>query len=175
METGPGHALEKLFALAVVTHQYMEQGLAARGLSRARATALWNLHHRGPMTQRQLAEAIGVTPRNVTGLVDALEADGFAVRRAHPTDRRATLVSLTGKGSEVITGLRGEYDQGADRLFKGVAASQLEGFVATVDHLIGRIRRETLLTGDLAGHVPDARPTRVVLPAVRRSGLRTPG
>src|SRR4051794_31448499 len=59
-EPGSAHALEKLFALAVVTHQYMERGLAARGLSRARATVLWNLHHRGPMTQRSLAEAIRV-------------------------------------------------------------------------------------------------------------------
>jgi DNA-binding MarR family transcriptional regulator len=143
MESGPEQALEKLFALAAVTHQYMEQGLAARGLSRARATVLWHLHHRGPMTQRRLAEAIGVTPRNVTGLVDALEADGFAARSPHPTDRRATLVSLTDKGVEAVTGLRGEYDQGAARLFDGVPTADLEGFVATVDHLLARIPQET--------------------------------
>jgi DNA-binding MarR family transcriptional regulator len=143
MGTGPGQALEKLFALAVVTHQYMEQGLAARGLSRARVAVLWHLHHRGPMTQRELAEAIGVTPRNVTGLVDALEADGFAARGPHPTDRRATLVSLTGKAAEAVTGLRGEYDQGAARLFDGVPMEDLAGFVATVDHLLARIPQET--------------------------------
>jgi DNA-binding MarR family transcriptional regulator len=143
MSTDPGQALEKLFALAVVTHQYMEQGLAARGLSRARATVLWNLHERGPMTQRALAEAIGVTPRNVTGLVDALEADGFVARGRHPDDRRATLVSLTDKGSATMNGLRGEYDQGAARLFEGVAAADLQGFAATAEHLLARIPRET--------------------------------
>jgi DNA-binding MarR family transcriptional regulator len=143
MVTGSGQALEKLFALAVVTHQYMEQGMAVRGLTRARATVLWNLHQDGPMTQRALAEAIGVTPRNVTGLVDALESDGFVTRGAHPSDRRATLVSLTDKGAAVMNGLRGEYDQGAARLFEGVAAADLEGFVATVDHLLTRIGQET--------------------------------
>jgi DNA-binding MarR family transcriptional regulator len=142
MRVRPGHALEKLFALAAVTHQYMELGMAARGLSRARATVLWNLQG-GPMTQRELAEAIGVTPRNVTGLVDALEADGFVERRAHPSDRRATLVALTDKGTATMGGLREEYDQGAARLFDGVAPSDLEGFVATADHLLARISQET--------------------------------
>lgn len=140
---GSGQALEKLFALAVVTHQYMEQGLAARGLSRARATVLWTLHHGGPMTQRALAEAIGVTPRNVTGLVDALEGDGFVARGPHPGDRRATLVSLTDKGTATMSGLRDEYDSGADRLFDGVTAAELEGFVATADHLLARLEQET--------------------------------
>lgn len=143
MSAGPGQALEKLFALAVVTHQYMEQGLAARGLSRARASVLWNLHERGPMTQRALAEAIRVTPRNVTGLVDALEADGFVARAPHPADRRATLVSLTDKGTATMSGLRGEYDQGATRLFEGLAANDLDAFSATVDHLLARIAQET--------------------------------
>jgi DNA-binding MarR family transcriptional regulator len=139
MSIDPGQALEKLFTLAVVTHQFMEHGLAARGLSRARATVLWNLHEHGPMTQRALAEAIGVTPRNVTGLVDALEADYFVARGRHPDDRRATLVSLTDKGSATMDGLRGEYDQGAVSLFEGVAAADLDGFAATVEHLLARI------------------------------------
>src|SRR5512139_3075639 len=138
----PGHALEKLFTLAVVTHQYMEAGLAERGLSRARATVLWNLHRGGPMTQRALATTIGVSPRNVTGLVDALEADGFVARAPHPGDRRATLVDLTDHGRDTVTALRGEYDQGAARLFDGLAEDQLAGFVATVDHLVTRIGQE---------------------------------
>ncbi|XRQ08799.1 MarR family winged helix-turn-helix transcriptional regulator [Actinomadura welshii] len=136
-------ALEKLFSLAVVTHRYMEDGMAARGLSRARATVLWNLNEQGPMTQRALADAIGVSARNVTGLVDALEADGHVTRGRHPNDRRATLVALTGKGTEIMSGLRDEYDQGAARLFEGLAASDLEGFVATVDHLLVRLGQET--------------------------------
>ncbi|WP_221445425.1 MarR family winged helix-turn-helix transcriptional regulator [Lipingzhangella halophila] len=142
MGSGPEQALEKLFALAAVTHQYMEQGMAARGLTRARASVLWNLHLRGPMTQRALAEAIEVTPRNVTGLVDALEADGFVARGPHPGDRRATLVALTDSGAETMGGLRGEYDQGAVRLFDGLTASELAGFVTTADHLIERLAQE---------------------------------
>ncbi|TDC93904.1 MarR family transcriptional regulator [Actinomadura sp. 7K507] len=121
----------------------MEAGLAARGLSRARASVLWNLHHGGPMTQRALAAAIGVTPRNVTGLVDALETDGFVARAPHPADRRATLVDLTDRGRDTVGSLSVEYDEGAVRLFDGLSETQLAGFVATVDHLLERVAQET--------------------------------
>ncbi|MEU8798469.1 MarR family transcriptional regulator [Spirillospora sp. NPDC048819] len=141
--TEAGHALEKLFALAVVTHQFMEAGLTARGLSRARATVLWNLQNTGPMTQRALAAAIGVSPRNITGLVDALENDGFVARAPHPGDRRATLVDLTDRGRDTVGSLSGEYDEGAARLFAGLADRDLAGFVTTVDHLLERIGQET--------------------------------
>lgn len=143
LDSHTGPALEKLFELAVVTFEYMEKGLAARGLSRPRATVLWLLHEHGPLRQRELAEAIGVTPRNVTGLVDSLERDGFAVREPHPDDRRAALVSLTGKGTATMTGLRGEYDDGAGRLFTGLRPADVDGFLTTVDHLLTRIREET--------------------------------
>ena len=52
----------------------MERDLAERGLTRARATMITYLHRLGPMRQRELAEALRVSPRNVTGLVDGLEA-----------------------------------------------------------------------------------------------------
>lgn len=135
-----GQALERLFELAVVTSEFMERGLAERGLSRARASVLWALHHRGPSTQRELAEALGVTPRNITGLLDALEADGFAARGRHPTDRRATLVSLTDKGAKTMGGLTGEYQEGAGWLFAGIPADDLTAFQSVTALVIARIR-----------------------------------
>jgi len=54
----------------------------------------------GERTMKQLAEALEVTPRRVTVLVDALEADGLVERYAHPTDGRSTLVVITEAGAE---------------------------------------------------------------------------
>lgn len=135
-------ALEKLFELAVVTSEYMEQGMTVRGLSRPRATVLWLLNEHGPQRQRDLAETIGVSPRNVTGLVDALERDGFATREPHPNDRRATLISLTPKGKTTMTALRTEYDAGATRLFADLPQDALTTFITTADHLLTRIHQE---------------------------------
>ncbi|WP_207935814.1 MarR family transcriptional regulator [Actinomadura sp. KC216] len=136
---GPG-ALERLFELAAMTSEFMERGMAARGLTRARASVLWALHQRGPMTQRALADLIGVTPRNITGLLDALEADGFAERGRHPTDRRAVLVALTAQGTETMDGLASEYEDGYNWLFDGVSAEDLAGFVSVACTVMDRIR-----------------------------------
>ncbi|HET6212425.1 MAG TPA: MarR family transcriptional regulator [Micromonosporaceae bacterium] len=133
-------ALLRLFELAVVLGEYMERGLVQRKLTRARATVIWELHHRGAVTQRVLSEVLRVTPRNVTGLVDALEADGFVARTAHPTDRRATLVTLTVRGRRTATGLAADYRRGAEHLFGGLPAADLTGFLATTDAVLARLR-----------------------------------
>jgi DNA-binding MarR family transcriptional regulator len=139
-----GDALSLLFQFTVLMSDAMQQDLAARGLTRARATVLTYLHRRGPMRQRELAEALRVTPRNVTGLLDALEAAEFVARSVHPSDRRATLVTLTGKGSAVAEAMQTDERHLAAFLFAGVDGDQLAGFVATLAHVVGRLGSEDL-------------------------------
>jgi DNA-binding MarR family transcriptional regulator len=142
-EVDAGAVLERLFELAILITDVMEGGLAERGLTRARAEVLWRLHRQGPMTQRELSEAMRCTPRNVTGLVDALERDGYATRGPHPTDRRATLVTLTGRGAEAAAGVHADYRQGASMLLDGIPAADLAGFLATTDQVVSRLRATT--------------------------------
>lgn len=132
-------ALERLWALALILGQGMQAGLAERGLTQARAHVIWQLQRDGPSTQRSLSRALNVTPRNVTGLVDGLEADGLVTRGAHPTDRRATLVSLTAKGSAVAAAMREDQDGFAQLLFHDVSAEDIATFVATLDRILSRI------------------------------------
>ena len=72
----------------------------ALGISFARARALRRLA-RQPMSMGELAAALGIDPANATGVVDDLEAQGFARRRPHPTDRRAKIVEATRKGKDM--------------------------------------------------------------------------
>ena len=78
----------------------MERSLGPQGLTMTRAQVLWELGGQPGMTQKMLADRLGVTPRNVTTLIDALEATGFVARMPHPDDRRATQLALTDKGAE---------------------------------------------------------------------------
>jgi DNA-binding MarR family transcriptional regulator len=82
--------LDRILELAVLLGDDMDRDLARRGLTGSRAHLVWELHRHGPSTQRTLAEALGVTPRAITGLVDALTDGGFVTREPHPSDRRAT-------------------------------------------------------------------------------------
>ena len=133
-------ALERLFELALLLTDGMERDLAQRGLSRARAELLWRLRARSPMTQRELSQELRCTPRNVTDLVDALEAAGLVARGPHPTDRRATLVRLTDPGDAAAARMQSEYRQFAAELFQDVPAAELAAFVRVVEHALGRLR-----------------------------------
>ncbi len=55
-----------------------------------------------PVSIGQLREYMRMTQPNVTFVVKSLEKDGYARRRTDPNDRRATLVSITSAGADVI-------------------------------------------------------------------------
>ena len=133
-------ALDRLFDLAVVLGDMMNQRLAEHGLTPARAEVIWLLHHSGPRTQRELSQALKCTPRNVTGLVDALEATGFVARGAHPTDRRATLVSLTRQGKTLVARWRRDRDRGLAQLFGDTSRADLATFVTVLDRVLAHLR-----------------------------------
>jgi DNA-binding MarR family transcriptional regulator len=80
--------------------------------------ALGALHcSEGPIIMSDLGEELGVTPRNVTKLVDELEAEGLVRRLPHPSDRRATLIELTKKGREEVAEGYAEYIALTSELF----------------------------------------------------------
>jgi DNA-binding MarR family transcriptional regulator len=134
----PSHvaALDRLLLVTVALHEDMTTGLEALGLTEARTRVVWELARRGPMTQRDLADALGISARGVTGLVDGLEATGFVTREPHPADRRATLVTFTDKGAETGAALQTSQAEFAARLFADLP--DLPAFTAGLDYLVSR-------------------------------------
>ena len=133
-------ALERLWGLASLLGNAMQGGLAERGVTLARAALLWQLQRDGSSTQQSLSRALRVTPRNITGLVDALEAGGLVARNAHPTDRRATIVSLTDEGAALTRSMRQDQDKFAQVLFSHTSPTELASFVKVADRVLARLR-----------------------------------
>ncbi len=125
--------------MATVMGDAMAEDLAARGLTRARATLMTLLHRMGPSNQRALADALRVTPRNVTGLVDGLEEVDLVVRSPHPEDRRATLVSLTDAGAKATAALADDERVLARFLFAGEDPHDLDALVSGLDRVLDRL------------------------------------
>jgi DNA-binding MarR family transcriptional regulator len=121
-------ALSQLLRATTLLSADMQRGLAAHGLTQARAHLLWELGPAERLTQRELADALKVTPRNVTALIDGLETTGFVRRTTHPTDRRALVIVLTKKGERTVSRLRSEMTGLAELLFDAVPANDLSVF-----------------------------------------------
>ena len=104
------------------------EGRACGGLSYARLRLLQALHCGGPAIMRDLGVQLGVSPRNMTAMVDALENAQLVLRRPHPTDRRATLVELSPAGiREAEQALEPRLDAMAE-LFEDFSATEQQAF-----------------------------------------------
>ena len=53
-------------------------------------------------SMREVSDALHVSPRTVTDMIDGLEARGLVARGPHPADRRVTLLRLTPAGSRQL-------------------------------------------------------------------------
>jgi DNA-binding MarR family transcriptional regulator len=131
----------------VALDEDMAQANAALGLTSARTHLLWELGQRGPVPQRVLAEALKVTARAVTGLVDALVAQKLVTRQAHPTDRRATLVTLTPRGETLVAQLKRDHKKLARALFASMPPGEFESFAQGLADVIDRLRAHLAATG----------------------------
>jgi DNA-binding MarR family transcriptional regulator len=132
--------LDRVLMLAVLLNDDMTRDLERRGLTRSRAHLVWELHHRGPSTQQTLAQALRVTPRAVTGLVDALVDSGFVTREPHPDDRRATLVTFTQRGVQTAKTLERDHFELARKLFGDLPEPTHRGFARGLDAVLARLR-----------------------------------
>jgi DNA-binding MarR family transcriptional regulator len=134
-----GAALDQVIELVVVFNADMTQSLTRDGLTVSRAHLLWELRKRGPATQRELADALGVSARNITGLVDRLVATGFVTRQPHPTDRRATLVSFTEHGETATAELERGQQELAQLLFEQMPDDRFDHFVEGLGEVLARL------------------------------------
>jgi DNA-binding MarR family transcriptional regulator len=101
------------------------EGLAPLGLTPAQARAL-RIITRGedgePLRMTELAERLGIVPRSVTTVVDALEEAGLVRREIDPRNRRAILLRLTERGKGVREDLRQARRRAAEELFGPLSA-----------------------------------------------------
>lgn len=125
----------RLFALAPRLVELQDLGAREYGMTYARGRVVAALHASGPVLMRALSDAVGVSPRTITGLTDALEADGWVERRAHPTDRRATLVALTPAAETAFARLLEMYSQLARDLLAGVPETDQQCALNVIEHI----------------------------------------
>jgi DNA-binding MarR family transcriptional regulator len=84
--------------------------------SQMRAIRILTGHEDG-VRSSELAHHLHIAPRSATEVVDALEAKGLVQRSPDPTDRRATLVSLTPRGVELSAEVRRARGLESEKLF----------------------------------------------------------
>jgi DNA-binding MarR family transcriptional regulator len=129
----------RLFTLAPRLVEVLDIGAREYGMSYARGRVVAALAVSGPVLMRALSQAVGVTPRTITGLIDALEADGWVERRAHPSDRRATIIALTPAGETTFARLNQNYGDLSRDMASGIPEPDLHIALRVIEHISARL------------------------------------
>jgi DNA-binding MarR family transcriptional regulator len=155
--------LGRLFRLAPRLTDLQDLGARQYGLGFARGRVLWALHESGPLLMRAISQALGISPRTVTGLIDALEADGWVTRSPHPADRRATIISLTRAAEATLTKLRENYEGLARDLLSDIPEDDLARCRSVIgaleDRLDDVVSKRVAAFGPGSGPRPETRQT----------------
>ena len=135
--------LARAFAsLSPAYFKWVQHCFAKEGVSFPRMKLLGALHRMGPQIMSGLSDELGVTPRNVTALVDGLEKEGLVRRVPHETDRRATVVELTEAGAEYGCRMAsGRLMDAIGEIFQGLSATEQRQLLTIASKLQGLLAK----------------------------------
>jgi DNA-binding MarR family transcriptional regulator len=122
--------------------KWVKSQLQDCGLSYARMRLLGTLHCNGSQIMSNISDDLGVTRRNVTALVDALEDEGLVRRMPHPTDRRATIIELTPQGAETTDSMYNGHREAVAEVFTSLSEDDRHELVRLLGSLRAVLRRE---------------------------------
>ncbi len=91
----------------------------------------------GPVSQRLLADQLGLTPGTVSVRIDRLADDGLVTRRPDPASKRNVLIELTDRGREVFERVAPAHLSNEDRLLAALSGDERE--------LLGDLLRKLLV------------------------------
>jgi DNA-binding MarR family transcriptional regulator len=111
--------------------------LEAVGYSQYHYSVLAVLGEQSRKAQATIAEALGVDPSQLVGILDALEDRGLVERQRDPDDRRRHVVSLTSQGRAQLVRLRRLIDRMEDELFTPFDAASRATFHELLLRLAG--------------------------------------
>lgn len=116
-----------------------DDALAAAGGSLPFWLVLLNLTMRTIASQRELAEAMGISEATLTHHLNAMETAGFITRQRDPANRRIHVVELTPEGESMFARLRGAAAAFDARLRHGLTEQEIAGLGGLLDRLAANV------------------------------------
>jgi deazaflavin-dependent oxidoreductase (nitroreductase family) len=113
--------------------------LAPLGLHPGQEVLLLELARTGPMIQAELSEALGCEPPSVTHMTRKLEAAGHLRREPAPSDKRASVVELTGSGKALTDRVKQLWCALAEETVTGLPAETVAELPGVLETLTGNV------------------------------------
>jgi DNA-binding MarR family transcriptional regulator len=109
-------------------------------LTIAQVKSLFFISNQKETNPGKLAEALGVTPTNATGIIDRLVKKGLVSRTENPENRRMLLLRATGEGEELVAKLRERRKGHMAEILEPMNEEELMVIVQGLDSLVKAIQ-----------------------------------
>jgi MarR family transcriptional regulator, transcriptional regulator for hemolysin len=126
-------------SLSWTTH--LAAALKAHDLTTPKMRALAILSIASPVTINELSLYALTEQSTMSRTLDALEEQGFILRKARPEDLRMRDVHITEAGRAIFARVWPEMYDLLAKLFEGVDSEEYNAFIATLHKLIANIRK----------------------------------
>lgn len=132
--------IERLgFLLAATARTWrtkLDQRLRPLGLSMGKWTTLAHLARGGDkLTQKEIAERVGIEEPTLAGILDRLQQDGWIARKSHAGDRRCKTVHLQDRASTLLANIFQAAQQLRHELIADIPRSDLEICIRVLEQI----------------------------------------
>jgi len=135
----------------LVAYQAMDRRMKPLGMSQATwRTLYWLDRDGGGVTQRALAERMGVEGPTLVRLLDNLERGGLVERHPSPADRRANTLHLTAKAKPLLKAINRAAEEVRAELLVGVSEESLRDALAILRQVVDNVARVRTLEARMA-------------------------
>lgn len=132
---GTHAALDRMVRMMRLHHKVMEKRLDWLGIHHSQHRMLMRLSHLGPMpSQKEFAEALGVTPACVARTLKSLSAAGL-IERAEGADGRCREITILPAGQKLVDDSVKTFTAIESEMFEGVSDDEIAGLTDVMNRI----------------------------------------
>ena len=122
--------------------QLLDNTVSGIGIHRSQHRILMHIARNNKLvSQKSLAEHMGITPAAITVALKKLEKDGY-IKRKQGEDNRFREVEITEAGKRVVNETRELFSKADTSLFENFSDEELEGYVMSLEKINANIRKQ---------------------------------
>ena len=111
-------------------------------LEGARGRIIFALWGKDGVPIKTLCEKTSLDKSTLTGIIDRLERDGYITKKPSETDKRSTLISLTGKEQEFAQNVQKVSNQMNKIFYKGFTDEEILQFDSMLERILENCKEE---------------------------------
>lgn len=134
-DEGRGGVLWSMLKFMHRVHNVLHARLSQIGLFRGQPPVLHFLCLLGPMSQKELADRLGLSPATMTVTLKRMEKAGLIERHTDPTDQRVQLVNITEHGSAMNDAAASILSEIRDECLMGFSEQERKGILDDLERM----------------------------------------